>query len=105
MNVQHAERCQQRLPAERLRWIENWVTERIRRGLLSPAPDHSPVNTGLPAAARRRHIQTLYSILDETRLAQAVLLRGSANVVLLFEHLFVSLSRELVTVRSGRSRG
>jgi DNA polymerase-3 subunit delta' len=99
-----AERCQQRLPAERLRWIENWVTERIRRGLLSPAPDHSPANTGLPAAARTRHIQGLYEILDDTRSAQAAL-KGSANVTLLFERLFVRLARELETLRVGRARG
>lgn len=98
-----AERCQQRLPAERLRWIENWVTERIRRGLLSPAPDHSPANPGLPAAARRRHIQGLYEILDDTRAAQAAL-KGSANVTLLFERLFVRLARELETLRAGRAR-
>ncbi len=98
-----AERCQQRLPAERLRWIENWVTERIRRGLLSPAPDHSPANPGLPPAARRRHIQALYEILDDTRAAQAAL-KGSANVTLLFERLFVRLARELETLRAGRAR-
>ncbi len=99
-----AERCQQRLPAERLRWIENWVTERIRRGLLAPAPDHSPGNTGLPAAARRRHIQGLYEILDDARAAQAAL-KGSANVTLLFERLFARLARELEAVRAGRARG
>ena len=99
-----AERCEQRLPAERLRWIENWVTERIRRGLLAPAPDHSPGNTGLPAAARRRHIQGLYEILDDTRAAQAAL-KGPANVTLLFERLLVRLARELGSLRAGRARG
>jgi DNA polymerase III subunit delta' len=99
-----AERCQQRLPGERLRWIENWVTERIRRGLLAPAPDHSPGNPGLPAAARTRHIQGLYEILDETRAAQAAL-KGSANVTLLFERLLLRLARELETLRAGRARG
>jgi DNA polymerase III subunit delta' len=99
-----AERCQQRLPGERLRWIENWVTERIRRGLLAPAPDHSTGNPGLPAAARRRHIQGLYEILDETRAAQAAL-KGSANVTLLFERLLLRLARELEALRAGRARG
>ncbi len=99
-----AERSQQRLPAERLRWIENWVTDRIRRGLLSPAPGHSPGTPGLPPAARTRHIQGLYEILDETRAAQAAL-HGQANVTLLFERLFARLSRELETVRAGRARG
>jgi DNA polymerase III subunit delta' len=98
-----AERSTQRLPAERLRWIENWVTERIRRGLLAPAPDHSPATPGLPAAARTRHIQGLYEILDDTRAAQAAL-KGSANVTLLFERLFVRLARELETLRAGRAR-
>jgi DNA polymerase-3 subunit delta' len=99
-----AERCQQRLPAERLRWIENWVTDRIRRGLLSPAPDHSPATPGLPAGARTRHIQALYVLLDEIRAGQASL-KGSANVALLFERLFATLSRELETLRAGRGRG
>jgi DNA polymerase-3 subunit delta' len=99
-----AERYQQRLPAERLRWIENWVTDRIRRGLLSAAADHSPGSPGLPAAVRTRHIQGLYLILDETRAAQAAL-KGPANVTLLFERLFVRLAGELETLRAGRARG
>jgi DNA polymerase-3 subunit delta' len=98
-----AERCQQRLPAERLRWIENWVTDRIRRGLTMPGTDHSPGNAGLPAAARTRHIQGLYDILDEARAAQAAL-KGSANVTLLFERLLLKLARELETLRAGRAR-
>ena len=79
------------------------VTERIRRGLLAPAPDHTPATPGLPAAARTRHIQGLYEILDDTRAAQAAL-KGSANVTLLFERLFVRLARELETLRAGRAR-
>jgi DNA polymerase III subunit delta' len=99
-----ADRCQQHLPAQRLRWIENWVTDRIRRGLLASAPDHSPATPGLPSAARTRHIQGLYEILDEARTAQAAL-KGSANVTLLFERLFVRLAHELETLRAGRARG
>ena len=99
-----AERCQQQLPAERLRWIENWVTERIRKGLNVNGADHSPGTPGLPAAARTRHIQGLYLILDDTRAAQAAL-KGSANVTLLFERLFVRLARELEMLRAGRARG
>ena len=94
-----AERCKQRLPAERLRWIENWVTERIRRGLAPGGTGHTPGTPGLPSAARTRHIQGLYMVLDEVRLAQAAL-RGSASVEMLFERLLTMLSRELVTVRA-----
>lgn len=97
--VSMAERCKQRLPAERLRWIENWVTERIRRGLAPAATGHTPATAGLPSLARTRHIQGLYLILDEVRLSQAAL-RGSANVEMLFERLLMMMSRELATVRA-----
>ena len=96
-----AERCQQRLPAERLRWIENWVTERIRRGLLAAAPDHSPANPGLPSQARTRHIQGLYATLDELRAAQAAL-RGPANPSLLFERVLGRLALELSAAKAAR---
>jgi DNA polymerase-3 subunit delta' len=99
-----AERCQQRQSAERLRWIENWVTDRIRRGLTAPAADHSPGSTGLPAGLRTRHIQGLYRILDETRAARAAL-QGPASVAMLFERLFVMLARELEPLRTLRGRG
>ncbi|MBS0374913.1 MAG: DNA polymerase III subunit delta' [Proteobacteria bacterium] len=99
-----AERCQQRGAAERLRWIENWVTERIRRGLTTPAPDHSPATPGLPAAARTRHIQGLYGVLDDVRAAQAAL-KGPANVPMLFERVLLRLARELEVLRAQRTRG
>ena len=99
-----AERFQQRFPAERLRWIENWVTERIRRALAAPAPGHSPQNPSLPPTARTRHIPGLYAILDELRVAQT-LLRGSANVTMLWERLLIGLARELGEVRAGLARG
>jgi len=98
-----AEHCQQRLPAERLRWIENWVTDRIRRGLLSPTPGHSPGTPGLPSAARTRHIQGLYAILDQLRAAQAAL-RGPANATMLWEQVLAMLARELMTARASRTR-
>ncbi len=98
-----AERCQERLPAERLRWIENWVTDRIRRGLKGPAADHSPGSPGLPSAVRARHIQGLYAILDELRAAQAAL-RGSANVTMLWERVLGLLARELSGLRAARPR-
>ena len=98
-----AERCQERLPAERLRWIENWVTDRIRRGLKGPAADHSPATPGLPSAVRTRHIQGLYAILDELRAAQAAL-RGSANVTMLWERVLGLLARELSSLRAARPR-
>lgn len=98
-----AERAARSLPAERLRWIENWVTDRIRRGLTAPAADHSPGNAGLPAAARTRHIQALYALLDDTRAAQSAL-RGSASVPLLFERVLVALSDALGQVRAARPR-
>ena len=102
--VSMAERCQQRFAPQRLRWIENWVTDRIRRGLLSAAPDHTPGTPSLPPEARRRHIQGLYGLLDEARLAQSAL-KGSANVPLLFERLLAMMARELESVRAGRTRG
>ena len=98
-----AERFQGNLPAERLRWIENWVTDRIRRGLLLPAPGHSTANPGLPSAARTRHIQGLYALLDELRAAQ-VALRGQANVALLWERVLGRLAGELASIRAARPR-
>ena len=98
-----AERCQKANPGERLRWIENWVTDRIRKGLTAPAADHSPGSPGLPAALRRRHIQGLYGILDEARSARAAL-QGPASVAMLFERLFVMLARELEMLRTARGR-
>ena len=97
-----AERFQQHLPAERLRWIENWVTDRIRKGLTMPVAGHSPSNPGLPAAARTRHIQLLFGALDELRAAQAAL-GGSANVAMLWERLLTLLAQELAGLRAGRA--
>jgi DNA polymerase-3 subunit delta' len=98
-----AERAQQHWPAERLRWLENWLTDRIRRGLQMAAPDHNSGNSTLPAALRAAHIRNLYTILDETRVAQSAL-RGSANVPLLFERVYLALGRELAGLRTARSR-
>jgi DNA polymerase-3 subunit delta' len=96
-----AEECQKSLPAEKLRWIENWVTDRIRRALIAPAADHSPGTPGLPAEVRRRHIQGLYAILDELRMAQAAL-RGPANLGLLWERVLGLIAGELASVRGAR---
>lgn len=98
-----AERAAKSLPGERLRWIENWVTDRIRKGLTAPAADHTPGNAGLPAAARTRHIQSLYALLDDIRAAQSAL-RGSASVPLLFERVLVALSEALGQLRAARPR-
>lgn len=98
-----AERFQQKLPAERLRWIENWVTRRLREALVGPEPGHSAGNLGLPSVGRTRHIRALYDLLDELRTAQAAL-RGSANVTLLFERVLGLLARELYAVRAPRGR-
>ena len=98
-----AEQCKADLPAQRLRWIENWVTDRIRKGLLTAAPGHSPGNPGLPSAARTRHIQGLYATLDELRAAQSAL-RGSANLDLLWERVLGSLARELGAARAAQRR-
>jgi len=97
-----AERFQQHLPAERLRWMENWVTDRIRKGLTATVPGHSPSTPGLPAVARTRHIQSLFGALDELRAAQAAL-GGSANVALLWERLLTLLAQELAGLRAGRA--
>ena len=97
-----AERFQQHLPAERLRWIENWVTDRIRKGLTVTVPGHNLSNADLPAAARTRHIQSLFGALDELRTAQAAL-GGSANVALLWERLLALLAQELAGLRAGRA--
>ena len=96
-----AERFQQNLPAERLRWIENWVTDRIRKGLTAVA-GHSPSTAGLPAAVRTRHIHALFGALDELRAAQAAL-GGSANVALLWERLLALLAQELAGLRASRA--
>ena len=98
-----AEECKTDLPAQRLRWIENWVTDRIRKGLLASAPGHSPRNPGLPSAARTRHIQGLYATLDELRAAQTAL-RGSPNLDLLWERVLGGLARELVAARAAQPR-
>ena len=90
-------------PGERLRWIENWVTERIRRGLAPAATGHTLPTAGLRSAARTRHIQALYAILDELRTAQAAM-RGNANVTLLFERVLGMLAGELALVRAARPR-
>jgi DNA polymerase-3 subunit delta' len=93
-----AERWAKQQPAVRLRWIENWVTDRLRKAALSPAAGHSPTNPGLPPEVRTRHIQALYGLLDETRAAQAAL-GGSANVALLFERVLLALAGALAQLR------
>jgi DNA polymerase-3 subunit delta' len=98
-----AERWAKQLPAVRLRWIENWVTDRLRKAQSSPASGHTPANTGLPREARTRHIHALYAILDETRAAQAAL-GGSANVALLFERVLLGLAETLGQLRAARPR-
>jgi DNA polymerase-3 subunit delta' len=98
-----AERWAKQQPAIRLRWIENWITERLRKALSAPAAGHSPANTGLPREVRTRHIQALYGLLDETRRAQAAL-AGSANVALLFERVLLGLAEALGQLRASRPR-
>lgn len=98
-----AERWAKQQPAVRLRWIENWITERLRKALSAPASGHSPGNPGLPAQARTRHIHALYGLLDETRTAQAAL-GGSANVALLFERVLLGLAAALGQLRASRPR-
>jgi DNA polymerase III subunit delta' len=89
--VAAAERAARDHPQERLRWIENWITERIRDALGSRAARHTPPTPPLPATGQRRHIRDLYSLLDDTRRAQ-VLLRGTANVQLLLENVLTALA-------------
>jgi DNA polymerase-3 subunit delta' len=93
-----AERWAKQQPSVRLRWIENWVTERLRKAATAAAPGHTPGNPGLPPAVRTRHIQALYGLLDETRAAQAAL-GGSANVALLFERVLLALAGALAQLR------
>jgi hypothetical protein len=101
--VAEAEACKDAHPFERLRWIENWVTDRIRRGLTLADPAHSVGNPGLPSTARTRHIQALYEILDEVRSAQAAL-RGTANPAMVWERVIGLLARELHAVRGAAAR-
>jgi hypothetical protein len=89
--VAAAERAAKDHPQERLRWIENWITDRIRDALGSRAARHTPPTPPLPATGLRRHIRALYSLLDDTRRAQ-VLLRGTANVQLLLENVLTALA-------------
>jgi DNA polymerase-3 subunit delta' len=98
-----AERWAKQQPAIRLRWIENWITDRLRKGLAASAAGHSPANPGLPREVRTRHIQALYGLLDETRRAQAAL-AGSANVALLFERVLLGLAEALGQLRASRPR-
>lgn len=98
-----AERWAKQQPAVRLRWIENWITERLRKALSAPAAGHSPANPGLPREVRTGHIQSLYGLLDETRRAQAAL-AGSANVALLFERVLLGLAEALGQLRASRPR-
>jgi DNA polymerase-3 subunit delta' len=89
--VAAAERAAKDHPQERLRWIENWITDRIRDSLGSRAARHTPPTPPLPATGQRRHIRALYSLLDDTRRAQ-MLLRGTANVQLLLENVLTALA-------------
>ena len=98
-----AEECQKHYPAERLRCLEYWISERIRYGLTSAAPD-AGAPAGLSAAVRRRHIQGLYGLLDEVRRARLLLLSSNAAAALLFEQVFVSMARELEWLRAASRR-
>jgi DNA polymerase-3 subunit delta' len=98
-----AERFAKQLPAVRLRWIENWVTDRLRSQLAGPGAGHTPAGPDLPARARTRHIQSLYGVLDGTRAAQAAL-GGSANVPLLFERVLFGLAEALGPGRVAQPR-
>jgi DNA polymerase III subunit delta' len=100
--VAAAERAARDHPQERLRWIENWITDRIREALGSRAARHSPPTPPLPATGQRRHIRDLYSLLDDTRRAQ-LLLRGTANVQLLLENLLTALAAR-VAPEDGKAR-
>lgn len=94
-----AERCQKHYPAERFRCIEHWIAGRIRYGLTAPPP----ADPARPDAARvrRRHVQALCRLLDETRRARA-LLNSNAAPAMLFEQVFVSLARELASLNAAR---
>jgi DNA polymerase-3 subunit delta' len=98
-----AERWAKQLPAVRLRWIENWITDRLRKAQTAAASGHTPATPGLPPEVRTRHIQALYGVLDEARAAQAAL-GGSANVALLFERVLLGLAGALGQIRTARPR-
>ena len=100
--VELAERCQGSFPAERFRWLELWVSDRIRKLFVTPSAG-SGTNSPVLSAARRRHLQGLYSVLDMLKVSQGAL-RGSANVTLLWEQVLGSLSRELLRARPVRGR-
>ncbi len=100
--VELAERCQGSFPAERFRWLELWVSDRIRKLFVTPSAGSGSAPAVL-STARRRHLQGLYSVLDTLRASQGAL-RGSANVTLLWEQVLGSLSRELLRVRPVRGR-
>jgi DNA polymerase-3 subunit delta' len=89
--VAAAERFARDHPAERLRYLEHWTSEAIRAavaGAPSPVTRPKPLPAGRPA----RHIDALYALLDDTRRAQALLVRGAANVQLLFEGVLLQLA-------------
>ena len=102
--VAAAERAAKDHPQERLRWIENWITDRIRDALGSRAARHTPPTPPLPATGQRRHIRDLYTLLDDTRRAQ-LLLRGTANVQLLLESVLTAWAACMVPERRSGTTG
>jgi DNA polymerase-3 subunit delta' len=93
-----AEKFQKSRPAERLRWIEQWLAERIQKGLLAPTEG---TDSGV-LERRRLHVQALFALLDQARQAQALLPAGTVNVQALFEQFLIGIGRELAALRPGR---
>jgi DNA polymerase III subunit delta' len=102
--VAAAERAAKDHPQERLRWIENWITDRIRDALGSRAARHTPPTPPLPATGQRRHIRDLYTLLDDTRRAQ-LLLRGTANVQLILESVLTAWAACMAPQRGSGATG
>lgn len=75
-------------PGERLAWLENWLSARIR-GHSDAVNDNR--DNGLPSSAGRPNMRAAFELLDRVRDARA-LHEGSLNTLLLFEDLLVGFA-------------
>jgi DNA polymerase-3 subunit delta' len=78
-------------PADRLAWLEDWLSGRIRGAATVSDAVNNNRDNALPSLPVRLNMRTAFELLDRVREARA-LQEGSLNTLLLFEDLLVGFA-------------
>jgi DNA polymerase III subunit delta' len=85
-------------PAERLLWLEHWVTAWLREALAAGDAVNNNRASGLPRAAASTNMGPVFAFLDQLRAARAAI-EGPLNTQLLLEDLLVAMGEAFAAVQ------